>query len=115
MEARSVVVVDGVEELSEELSSVVLVVVGGVVALLAEDWGTNRGPVSKNPQRSLMFSKVQSSAVIEVQVRAGARCRSQPLSRECERRRRGDNGGHWRTDGTGLTWGPTVLTRPERT
>jgi hypothetical protein len=37
MEARSVVVVDGVEELSEELSSVVLVVVGGVVALLAED------------------------------------------------------------------------------
>jgi len=37
MEARSLVVVDGVEQPGEELGAVVLMVVGGVVALLAED------------------------------------------------------------------------------
>jgi hypothetical protein len=37
MEPRSWAAVDVVEEFGEELSAVVLVVVGGVVALLAED------------------------------------------------------------------------------
>jgi hypothetical protein len=41
MEARSAVVVDGDEQLGEELSSVVLADVGGVVALLG---GTSVGP-----------------------------------------------------------------------
>jgi hypothetical protein len=47
MEPRSRVAVDAVEEFGEELSAVVLVVVGGVVALLAKDGHELRSGLEK--------------------------------------------------------------------